>query len=108
MGKHNSIPFLPKLKLILYTLSFTYYQQQENKQEQVFLKIVNNVEGLGMRKTFYLFFNNMLCISCGEVFLIRPCSDTVKKNDNTKTICSPDRHIKKEINPGFSTEKPYY
>lgn len=108
MGKHKSTPFLPKLKLILYTLSFTYYQQQENKQEQVFLKIVNNVEGLGMRKTFCLFFNNMLCISCGEVFLIHPCLGKVKKNDNSKIICCPERHIKKEIKPGFSTEKPYY
>ena len=105
MGKYRELNFLSKLKLILYTLSFTSYSQELSKQGCIFLNLINNVEVLGMRKTFYYFFINMLLISCGEVSFNGHYCSHWKDQEISKTICCPKPHIKKDQKRGFQQKR---
>ena len=95
MGKFNKANFLAKLKLIIYTRSFTNCSQTVNKQEYVISGVINNVEGIGVRKSFLLFSNNSLLISCGEVSLFGHYFTGWEEREISKIICCPEQHIKK-------------
>lgn len=69
----------------------------------MFLNVINNVEGLGMRKSFLLFLINPLLISCGEISFFGHYFTGWEETEISKIICCPEQHIKKRLNPGFST-----
>jgi hypothetical protein len=53
----------------------------------MFSNVINNVEGLGVRKSFLLFFTNWLLISCGEISFFGHYSTGWEDTEISKRIC---------------------
>lgn len=108
MGKHRETHSLAKLKLIIYTRSSTRCSQYVNKDQRAFSTLINNVEGLRVRKICCYFPVKRLLISCDEISFFGHYFAGGKEIDISKRSYCPEEHIKKRQNPGFSTQRGRY